>query len=256
MEPAAIELETRDSVAILTLNRPRVLNAINRRMLSELSSTLDVIDRTAEIGAVVVRGAGEKAFSAGADVREFDEIDNEGMLELMNEGHAVFQRLSGFRCPVIAAVHGYALGGGFELALSCDFILASENASFACPELSLGSFPGWGGTVRLVQAIGARAAKQLIFTGERIDASRAFPLGIVNHVYGNTEFFGEVESIAKSIAAQSPIALRVAKQVLNAEAGGGDRAYHLLEALGVASIASTQDRKDRLKAFAERRSRS
>lgn len=202
-------------VCELTINRPEALNALNIELLTLLRERLLEISKNPEVRVLVIRGAGDKAFVAGADIRQMQGMDRGQAAQFSRLGHSVCLLLEQMQKVTIAAVHGFALGGGTELALACDFILASEKAQFGLPEVSLGVIPGFGGTIRLARAVGMPRAKELVFSGERIKAQEAKDLGLIRGVYPQDVFFGEVRALATKIASQSLSAVITAKSLMN-----------------------------------------
>lgn len=213
-----IKLEQKENgVWILTINRPESLNALNMQVLNDMADALRQISEvdfeTAK--ALVITGAGEKAFVAGADIKEMLDMSSEQAVAFAQKGQSVFHELNLLKIPVIAAVNGFALGGGLELALGCDFMIASDNAKFGLPEVSLGLIPGFGGTVRLTRAVGIRKARELTFTGEMIKADEALRLGIVSQVVPQSELMMAVNKKLEMIIAKSPLAVSRAKLSIN-----------------------------------------
>ena len=174
-----IKYEEKDQISIITINRPKALNALNSKVLEELDKTFDSID-TKKIRAVIITGAGEKSFVAGADIAEMSTLNKEQGTAFSKKGNDVFRKIETFEIPVIAAVNGYALGGGWEIAMSCDIRICSENAIFGQPEVGLGITPGFGGTQRLARLVGMGMAKQMIYTGQNIKADEAKRINLVN----------------------------------------------------------------------------
>ncbi len=208
--------DVKNNVAVVTFNRPKVLNALNAELLNALASTLDRIAVDTSIRVVVLTGAGEKAFVAGADIKELSQCDALTGKHFSEAGHATIDRLQALPIPVIAAVNGYALGGGSEIALACDFIYASETATFGLPEITLGLIPGFGGTQRLSRLVGVNKAKEYIFTGRMIPAPEALAIGLVNKILPVEELLEETLKTARSIASKGQVSLREAKHVINA----------------------------------------
>lgn len=210
-----LECKTENNIATVTINRPKSLNALNRETLEEIISCFAELEDDPEIAAVIITGAGEKAFIAGADIsymHEFDALEGRefGML-----GHRAMDAIEGFSRPVIAAVNGFALGGGCELALSCDIRIASENAKFGQPEVSLGVTPGFGGSQRLPRLVGKGHACELLFTGKIIDAGEAGRIGLVNRVVPLENLLKECEDIAVQISQKGPVAVKLCKELVN-----------------------------------------
>jgi enoyl-CoA hydratase len=210
-----INATLQEGIATITFNRPKALNALSIGLLQEFAKALDEVAGDEAIRILILTGAGEKAFVAGADITElatFDALQAKGFSQA---GHDIIGRLQRLPIPVIAAVNGYALGGGSEIALACDFIYASENAMFGLPEITLGLIPGFGGTQRLPRLIGKNRAKEMIFTGRMITAAEAERIGLVNKVCAAESLMEEVLKTARSMAAKGRVALRAAKQAIN-----------------------------------------
>lgn len=213
-----IKLEQKENgVWVLTINRPESLNALNSHVLNDLADSLRQISEldyeTAKV--LVITGAGEKSFVAGADIKEMLDMTHDQAVAFAQKGQSVFHELNLLKIPVIAAVNGFALGGGLELALGCDFMIASDNAKFGLPEVSLGLIPGFGGTVRLTRAVGIRKARELTFTGEIIKADEALRLGIVSQVVPQSELMMAVNKKIEMIITKSPLAVGRAKLSIN-----------------------------------------
>jgi enoyl-CoA hydratase len=215
MDNELILFEKKNRIGYVTINRPKQLNALNRNVLGELDKLISKLETDTEIGVVIITGSGEKSFIAGADVSELAVLDGAGAIEFNSYGSKIFRRLEKLEKPIIAAVNGYALGGGLELALACDIRVASENASFGNPEVTLGSIPGFGATQRLPRLIGTGLAKEIIFTSDRIDAQEAYRIGLVNHVVSLAELMETCEKLAGKILQASPIALKYAKKTID-----------------------------------------
>ena len=202
-------------VATITINRPKALNALSTQVLTELNAALDEVAADQDVYALVITGAGEKSFVAGADIAEMKDKSVEEAAVYGKFGNEVFRKIETFRCPVIAAVNGFALGGGCELAMSCDIRVASENAVFGQLEVGLGITPGFGGTQRLARLVGAGIAKEMIFTARNIKADRAAEIGLVNKVVAAEELMPTVMKMAAGIAKNAPIAVAYAKKAIN-----------------------------------------
>src|SRR5829696_6233469 len=204
--------EIRGRVGLITLNRPQALNALNNQLMRELMDALEAFDKNDGIGAMVIAG-NEKAFAAGADIKEMADKTIE---QMMDRDHvAVFGRIRTIRKPVIAAVSGWALGAGCEVALSCDMIVASESAKFGQPEINIGVIPGAGGTQRLTRAVGKALATEMILNDRRLTAQEAYQFGMVNRVVPVEEYLQEALRLAEEIAVRAPIAVRAAKKMIN-----------------------------------------
>jgi enoyl-CoA hydratase len=210
-----IIFEAKEGIAIITFNRPKALNALNSALLEELSRALDGVADDEEIRVLVLTGAGDKAFVAGADIKELAGLNALQAKRFAQKGQGVINKIAALPIPVIAAVNGYALGGGTEMALACDFIYAAENASMGLPETTLGLIPGFGGTQRLPRLIGSNQAKELIYTGKIIPAIEAQALGLVNQVYSPELLMEAVMKTARSMAAKGRVSLRAAKETVN-----------------------------------------
>ena len=248
-----VDIERQGPVGIVTLNRPEALNALSLEMLDQLDLLLDVVERDAEIRVLIITGAGEKAFSAGADIGAMREATALEARAYAQRGHQVINRVESFPRPIIAAVNGYALGGGCEFSLACDIRLASDRASFGQPEVNLGIMPGWGGTQRLARATSPGFAKELIFTGRMCRAAEAHAQGLANHVYPPDELMGEAIALAEQIAARPTWAVAAAKEVINL-ALEGDLRGHLARELDAFALAfTTQDQREGMAAFLEKR---
>ena len=209
-----VNCEVKDKIAVITINRPEALNALNSQVLDDLGAAFDSIDVNV-VRAVVLTGAGDKSFVAGADIGEMSTLTKAEGEAFGKKGNDVFRKIEEFPLPVIAAVNGFALGGGCEISMSCDIRICSENAMFGQPEVGLGITPGFGGTQRLARLIGAGMAKQLIYTARNIKADEAYRIGLVNAVYPQEELLAAAEKMASQIAANAPIAVRACKKAIN-----------------------------------------
>lgn len=209
-----INYEVDGAVAVLTINRPKALNALNSAVLDELNETIDSIDLN-EVRALIITGAGEKSFVAGADIGEMSTLTKAEGEAFGKKGNDVFRKIETLPIPVIAAVNGFALGGGCEISLACDIRICSENAVFGQPEVGLGITPGFGGTQRLARTVGVGMAKQLIYTARNIKAPEALRIGLVNAVYPIEELMGAAKKMASIIASNAPIAVRNCKKAIN-----------------------------------------
>ena len=206
--------EVNGAVGKITINREKALNALNSQVLDELNATLDAVNLD-EVRCLILTGAGAKSFVAGADIGEMSTLTKAEGEAFGKKGNDVFRKLEVFPIPVIAAVNGFALGGGCELAMSCDIRICSDNAVFGQPEVGLGITPGFGGTQRLARLVGAGMAKQMIYTARNIKADEAYRIGLVNAVYPAEELMTQAEKMASGIAKNAPIAVRNCKKAIN-----------------------------------------
>ncbi|MCH5268931.1 MAG: enoyl-CoA hydratase/isomerase family protein [Lachnospiraceae bacterium] len=209
-----ITYEVEGQVGIITINRPKALNALNSTVLEELDATLDAVDQN-EIRCLILTGAGDKSFVAGADIAEMSTLTKAEGEAFGKKGNDVFRKLETFPLPVIAAINGFALGGGCEISMSCDIRICSETAVFGQPEVGLGITPGFGGTQRLARLVGAGMAKQLIYTARNIKAEEALRIGLVNAIYPLDELMPQAKKMAAGIAKNAPIAVRNCKKAIN-----------------------------------------
>ncbi|MFN8427469.1 MAG: enoyl-CoA hydratase-related protein [Anaerolineales bacterium] len=250
MTNSSILVETRGRVGLVTLNRPQALNSLNHALMRELMDALDAFDKNDAVGAMVITG-NDKAFAAGADIKE---MADESALDMTRNDHlAVFGRIRTIQKPVIAAVSGWALGGGCELALSCDMIIASESAKFGLPEVTIGVIPGAGGTQRLVRAVGKSIAMEMILNDRKINAQEALHFGLVNRVAPLSDYLNEALKLAEEIASRAPLAIRAAKRAINHSyesflKDGLDEERQIFY-----NLFGTEDQKEGMKAFVEKR---
>jgi enoyl-CoA hydratase len=248
-----IAVQVEQGIATITFNRPKALNALNQALLAELSLALDGIAADESVRVLILTGAGEKAFVAGADIGELAACSALQAKVFSKAGHAIIAKLQELPIAVIAAVNGFALGGGSEIALACDFIYAADSAKFGLPEISLGLIPGFGGTQRLPRLIGANRAKELIFTGRMITAADAAQVGLVNKVVPAASLMEEVLKTAREIAAKGRVSLRAAKQAihqgLNVDLSSGCN----MEVDAFALVFASPDAKEGTSAFLEKR---
>ena len=251
-ENIVYERESAD-IGTLTINRPKVLNALNQKTLSELRNFLEDILPKENLKALIVTGAGDRAFVAGADIAEMTDMEDREFQEYVDLAHRVYELIESEPSPCIAAINGYALGGGCELALSCDIRIASEKAKLGFPEVKLGIFPGWGGTQRVTRILGLGRTKQLVFTGEMIDAEEAVRIGLVEKIVPHDRVMEEARHIAHTIAKRGPIAVRLAKTAINAGSEMDLKKALLLEKTLVSLCFDSEDRIEGMKAFLEKR---
>ena len=239
------------SLATVVLDRPDKLNAIDVGMLRDLEKVAIMIEERPAIRAVLLTGRGKRAFCVGADIHAWAALEPLDMWrQWIREGHRVLNRLAKLSPPLIAAINGYAFGGGLELALVADLRLAAEHATFAMPEVTIGTVPGWGGTVRLPDLIGSSRAKEMIFSGNRIDAQKAEQWGLVNHVVPAASLMDKAHALATRIADNAPLAVQMAKQLVHSRAHASSVT---LEALAGALTATTDDGREGIESFRHRR---
>ncbi len=248
-----ILVEVREPVAVVTLNRPKVLNALNAATLRELGAALDGVVADPAVRVVLLTGAGEKAFAAGADIQELARVSAIDGQALALAGQQLFDRIENCGKPVIACVNGFALGGGCELALACTFRIASETAKFGQPEVKLGIIPGYGGSQRLPRLVGKGAALRLILTGEMIPALEALRIGLVEEVVAADQLLARGEQIARVIAAQAPLAVAKSLEAVHAGYDLPLRQALDLEAALFGLCCATEDKAEGTKAFLEKR---
>jgi enoyl-CoA hydratase len=245
--------EKKENIGLLTINRPEKLNAISNELISELKKLLDEIENDEELRALIITGAGDKAFVAGADIKELVDRDARLGRRVSQERQEVFSRIENLPVPVIAAVNGYALGGGLELALACSIRICSEKAQFGAPEVKLGIIPGDGGTQRLPRLVGLGRAMEMILTGDFIDAQEAYRIGLVNKVLPQEELMDKAMELAKKIASRPPLAVRFAKEAVNRSQEGDAASGFALESYLHALSCTTEDKKEGVSAFLEKR---
>jgi enoyl-CoA hydratase len=248
-----LEMVPREGVAFLTLTRPKSLNALNQQVLEELDDALNEVEKCPDVKVCVITGAGEKAFVAGADIAAMSEMSPLDAQHFCRLGQEVFLKIETVEKPVLAAVNGFALGGGCELMLACDMIFASDRARFGQPEVNLGVIPGFGGTQRLAKAIGMWRAKEWIYLGEMIDAQRAYEIGLVNAVFPADRLMEEVTAVAMKLAGKPSFALGQAKKAIQAGITLDRYTGMSLEREAFAMTFSSQDRTEGMKAFLEKR---
>jgi enoyl-CoA hydratase len=247
-----IQVTREDRLAIVTINRPPV-NALNQEVLDALEAAFAELKKDETVGCVILTGGGEKAFVAGADISEFPKLNKENGETLSRRGQEVFQQIADFPAPVIAAVNGFALGGGMELALACDIRVVAENAMVGLPEVTLGIFPGYAGTQRLPRLITAGKAKELIFTGGMINGAEAYRIGIADHLTVPGESVAKAKEIAAKILKNGPVAIRFAKEAINKGLDQTLEEGQRIEASYFSELCDTEDQKEGAQAFLEKR---
>jgi 3-hydroxybutyryl-coA dehydratase len=239
-------------IATITINKPQVLNALSTEVLTDLNHALDEVEKAENIYAVIITGAGEKSFVAGADISEMKDKNKAQAAEYGAFGNKVFLRIENFPCPVIAAVNGFALGGGCELAMACDIRIASETARFAQPETGLGITPGFGGTQRLARLVGAGRAKELIYTCRTIKAEEALAIGLVNKVTKPEALMQETLAMAQTICQKAPFAIKQAKAAVNKGLQVSIDKALAIETEEFAQCFTTEDQKMAMNAFVKK----
>ncbi|HTI13952.1 MAG TPA: enoyl-CoA hydratase-related protein [Dictyobacter sp.] len=245
-----ILVERNENVGIATLNRPKELNALNFQLVGELASALEDFDRDEAIHCIIITGAGERAFAAGADIKE---MADKSPLEMMSGGFEAWQRIRTIKTPLIAAINGYALGGGLELAMHCDIIIATENSAFGQPEIKLGIIPGAGATQRLARTIGKYRTMEMVLTGSTISAHELAAHGLINHVVPAGEHMTTAMKLAQTIAAQAPVATRLAKDAILAAFETSLEEGLRIEQKDFFLLFTTQDMREGMQAFIEKR---
>lgn len=239
-------------VGIMTINRPKALNALNEEVLKDIEAAFDAVDLS-EIRAIIVTGAGEKSFVAGADIAAMSTMTKEQGEAFGKFGNDIFRKIETFPIPVIAAVNGFALGGGNELAMSCDIRICSDNALFGQPEVGLGITPGFGGTQRLARLIGVGKAKEMVYGARNIKAEEAYRLGLVNAVYTQEELMPAAKKLAAGIAKNAPIAVRNSKKAMNDGLQVDMDQAIVIEEKAFGGCFETEDQKEGMAAFLEKR---
>ena len=246
-------LEKKGHYAVATINRPKALNALNSQVLEDLNELVDLVTADEEIRALVLTGAGEKAFVAGADIGEMSTLTKAEGEAFGKKGNDVFRKLETMPVPVIAAINGFALGGGCELSMSCDIRICADTAVFGQPEVGLGITPGFGGTQRLARLVSPGMAKQLIYTARNIKADEALRIGLVNAVYPAAELMAAAEKMADTIAKNAPIAVRACKKAINEGLDVDMDAALVIEEKLFGDCFETADQKEGMGAFLEKR---
>jgi len=245
--------EKEEGIATITINRPKALNALNKQAVQEISSRLDEAEEDEAVKVIVITGAGDKGFCVGLDLKSVRGISAVDGMNLSLLGQKLTKKIEELRKPVIAAINGYALGGGLEMAMSCDLRIASENARMGQTELNVGLIPGWGGTQRLPRLVGRAMAKELIFTGKMIDAKTAKQLGLLNDVVPPDELKSAVKKFAAELITKPPVGLQLAKQLINSSIETDLTKGLIQEAQAFGVLASTEDFDEGVAAFIEKR---
>lgn len=245
--------EVQDGTMMITINRPDKMNALNKDVIEELSKAVGEVINDANVKAAIITGAGEKAFVAGADISEFTSLDGEGGAALAKTGQdMVFDRIENCPKPIVAAVNGFSLGGGCELAMACHFRIAAENAKFGQPEVNLGLIPGYGGTQRLTQLVGKGKSMELMMTGDMIGADEAKALGLVNHVFPQAELLDKTKAILQKIQSKAPIAIAKVISCVNDAAKADPKGFEN-EIARFGECFETEDMREGTTAFLEKR---
>jgi enoyl-CoA hydratase len=248
-----LRIERADAVATVWVDRPKALNALNSATLRELGAAFAELASDATLRAVILTGSGEKAFVAGADIAQMSGLTPEQGRQFAALGHEVFEQIERLPVPVLAAVNGFALGGGCELALACDLIYASERARFGLPEVGLGVIPGFGGTQRLQRTVGRHRARELVLTGEMIDAAKAKEVGLALEVLPADQLLARCREVAQKIASRGPLAIRAAKRVVSAGGDVSQAAGAAIEREAFGLLFGTEDQREGMAAFAGKR---
>ena len=253
MESRHLLLDIQDGIALLTINRPRALNSLDAAVLDELQSAFESLGRDQSVKVIVLTGAGEKAFVAGADIAAMADLSVPEALAFARKGQRVVSTIGELDKPVVAAVNGFALGGGLEMAMACDFIYASETARLGLPEVTLGIMPGFGGALKLGRLVGRNRANDLIMTGRMLTATEAKEWGLVNAVFPAADLMTKVLETAGTIAGNGPVGVAYAKDAMRRglDMGEGDAMEH--QALLFAALFATRDQKEGMRAFLEKR---
>jgi enoyl-CoA hydratase len=249
----AVDVEIDEGIAVVTMNRPQALNAFNSEQLDLLSAAVHALGQDRAVRVVVLTGAGDRAFAAGADIKEMVDLTPAGGLAFGRKGQALTSAVERLPQPVIAAVNGYAFGGGCELAIACDIRLAAENARFAQPEVSLGIPPGWGGSQRLPRLIGPGLAAEMIYTGRQVHAEEAYRIGLVNAVHPLDQLMPAAQEMAARIARNSPAAVRASKTLIGFVFSGDQAAGLAAEVASFGAAFAAPDRSEGMRAFVEKR---
>ena len=249
-----IQYHEEGMIATAVVSRPEAMNALNQQVLADLETVLQKVEANSGVRVLILTGAGEKAFVAGADIKQIDQLAGAQAAEAFaSQGQKLLGRIESLRVPVVAAVNGFALGGGLELALACDFILASKNAKFGLPECTLGIMPGYGGTVRLPRRVGVAMAREMAYSGGFYSAEQALAMGLVNRVVEFSELMPNVRELASQIASRAPVAISKIKRSMQEGMRMEPWAHMALEARLFGELFQTQDQKEGTRAFIEKR---
>ena len=247
-----VTYEQTGHIAVMTINRPKALNALNKQVLTEINEVLDQVDVNT-VRCMIVTGAGEKSFVAGADIGEMSELNREEGVAWGKYGNDIFRKLETLPVPTIAAINGFALGGGCEISMSCDIRICSENAVFGQPEVGLGITPGFGGTQRLARIVGMGRAKEIIYTASNIKADEAYRIGLVNKVVPQEELMAAAQKMASKIASNAPVAVRLSKKAINEGLQVDMDKAIVIEEHAFGDCFATEDQKEGMSAFLEKR---
>lgn len=253
MEKVYVRCQIEEGIAVVTIDNQAALNALNAATLNQLEQIFDDLAKNSEVKGVILTGAGEKSFVAGADISEFTAISGMEAPEFMGRGQRIFDKIESFPLPVIAAVNGYCLGGGNELAMCCDIRIAAENAVFGQPEVNLAIIPGYGGTQRLPRLVGPGKAKEIIFADERLNAQEALRIGLVERVVPKGRALEEAKNLLKKILSKGPVAVRMAKKAINEGLKMPLAEGLKWEAMLNGVCFGTEDKNEGAKAFLEKR---
>lgn len=248
-----VRLEVSENIACITIDRPAALNALNRAVMQGLDRILQDVSVRKEVRGVLITGAGEKAFVAGADIAELAQMNEDGAKAFAQDGHRIFEKIEKLPVPVVAAVNGFALGGGLELALACDFIYASENAKLGLPEVTLGLIPGFGGTARLARVIGLNRARELVMSGLPVTAAQALQIGLVNEVVPLVSLLPRVREVLGQMTARGPMAVAAAKRSMLEQEGLRLAQQLSIEAQAFSRLFASEDYKEGTQAFLQKR---
>ncbi len=249
MDYKNLKIEKKDDIAILYVDRPKALNALNSEVLDELYSAFSELEKDDSVRVIVLTGSGDKAFVAGADIAEMAPLNGVGGFKFAEKGHRLMNKIEHLEKPVIAMVNGYALGGGLEIAISCDFIYAAEDARVGFPEVTLGIHPGFGGTQRITKFVGKGLAKELVLTGKMITGKEAERIGLVNKAVPKENLMEEVMKVAKTIAKNAPLAVKFAKKLVNQSYSSPEDKALELEVKSFGVCFETKDQKGGMEAF-------